>query len=141
MTKIKALGGSTTHSPATDNSLLFQYARLLSPGIVTSDDFENAKRSGGEGYGDTIRSFFLQMQNGLLPDNVRTNIVHAAATQFKGESDIFKLRKKDYTDLATKNNLNPDEVTGLRKVRTDVSGILSGGATPNKIGRFTVVSD
>ena len=125
MGKIKSLGVVLNPTPATDNSLLFQYASLLSPGIVTSDDFENAKKSGTEGWAGQVRALASQMINGKLPDDVRRNIINAAAVQFKGESDIFTARKQDYTDLAIQNKLDSSQVTGLRKIRTDITDLLS----------------
>lgn len=140
MAKIKALGTVSQHTPATDNSLLFQYARLLSPGIVTSEDFENAKRSGTEGWAGQIRTFANQLQNGMLPDAVRQNIVNASAVQFAGESEIFKGVKDDYTNLAKQNNLDPNNVVGASRIRTDISDLLNTGVTPQvqKVGRFTM---
>lgn len=123
MAKVRALGFNASPTAATDNSLIFQYARLQSPGIVTKDDFEAARKTGG--LPASVVNFMNQMVDGKLPDNVRAQLVQAAALQYKGVSDIYDLREKGFRSLAKDRGLDPNKVVGSGRVKAKYEDLLN----------------
>lgn len=123
MAKIRALGFNASPTAATDNSLIFQYARLQSPGIVTKDDFEEARKTGG--LPASVVNFMNQMVDGKLPDNVRAQLIQAAALQYKGVSDIYDLREKGFRSLAKDRGLDPNKVVGSGRVKAKYEDLLN----------------
>lgn len=123
MSKIRELGFNSAPTAATDNSLIFQYARLQSPGIVTKDDFEQARTTGG--LPASVVGFMNKMVNGELPPDIRSQLVQAAALQYKGVADNYESRYKGFKELAEIRNLDPRKVLGSGRIKTKFEDLLS----------------
>lgn len=99
-------------SAAGDLSMIFAYMKMLDPtSVVREQEFANAQNAAG--VPDRIRNQWNKVLNGerLNPDQRKDFI-----TQARKVYEIRKQRNqavvKRYTEIAKRNNVNPDDVVG-----------------------------
>lgn len=119
-------------SPAGDLALIFNYMKILDPGsTVREGEFATAANAGA--VSERVRSFYNRVVSGeRLSDNQRVDFVNRAARLFEAQKALNDELKDDFIDLATRNNLRPENViigdqntSGLPRVQTTNFGTQS----------------
>lgn len=106
--KIKA--ASQSKNGAGDMAMLYAYMKLLDPGsVVRESEFEMAAKTGSlpqqiQGFADKI------LTGGKLPDAIRDNFLREADNLYAAQMKAFNQHVENYTDLATRNKANPQNV-------------------------------
>jgi hypothetical protein len=92
-----------------DIAVINVYSRLLSPGIVTDTDFNNAAKAGGlpqqaQAFYDTLTG------QGRLTDEQRSELLQTIQSIGSGFSDEFNKTANAYRAQAVKEGLDPEDV-------------------------------
>lgn len=92
-----------------DIAVINVYARLLSPGIVSDNDFNNAAKAGGlkeqaQAYYDTA------IGQGKLTEKQRAELLQTIQSIGSGYSDEFRKTAEAYRAQAIKEGLDPEDV-------------------------------
>ena len=98
-------------SAAGDLALIFNYMKLLDPGsTVREGEFATAQNAGG--VDDTIAAQYNKILRGeRLSANQRSDFVDRSKSLFSEARDQNKLTRERYSELATRNKLDPENVT------------------------------
>ena len=94
----------------SDMSLIFAYMKILDPtSTVREGEYATAQNAGS--IPDSLRNQFNRLVDGqkLQPDQ-RINFAKAAQLKFKGDSESQKGTMDRYSDLAKRNQVNPENV-------------------------------
>lgn len=94
-------------SKADDVAAINLYSRLLSPGIVTTTDFENVQRVGG--YPEQAKAYIEQIRGtGQLTNLQRSEILAAVESMSQGPLNEFNTFADTYSRLAKEGTLPVD---------------------------------
>lgn len=106
-------------SPATDLSMLYNYAKLLDPGsVVRESEFQTMAQTGA--FGDKVAAAVKRVSVGeRLTDAQRADFVKAAKQQFNVYGKQFDETAARYEGLAKKSGVSPEDVVFRRKAFTE----------------------
>lgn len=110
------IGAIATKPDATaqdDIALVFSYMKMLDPGSVVREG-EYAQAQSATGVPAQILNTYNKLLTGerLNPEQ-RQNMARSAIGVYKSQRDIFNERAKYYRDIAGKQGLDPDAITGF----------------------------
>jgi hypothetical protein len=99
-------------SAAGDLSLIFNYMKILDPGsTVREGEFANAQNSGS--IPSNIRNVYNKAISGQrLNENQRRDFLDRSKSLFNAQDKTYKGAKSQYTKIANKYNLDPENVVG-----------------------------
>jgi hypothetical protein len=105
----RIVDSSANPSPAGDIALLFNYLKVLDPGsTVREGEFQTVGNAGG--LPTRVQSLYNRMVNGMLPADVRTDVVGRATQLYRGQEGRFKTQVLDrYHRLARRYGIDPAE--------------------------------
>lgn len=108
-------------SPATDLSMLYNYAKLLDPGsVVRESEFQTMAQTGA--FGDKVAAAVKRVAVGeRLTDAQRADFVKAAKQQFDVYGKQFDEAATRYEGLAKKSGVAPEDVVFRRKAFTEAA--------------------
>lgn len=111
-------------SAAGDLSMIFAFMKMLDPNsVVREQEFANAQNAAG--VPDRVRNAYNKMLNGeRLNESQRQDFINQAANLYKSKKARQDAVVKRYTDIAKRNNVNPDDVVG------DLGVVLGGAPVP-----------
>lgn len=94
---------------SADNALINVFARALSPGIVTNNDFEQAVKAGGlpeqaKAYWDKLKG------QGTLTPEQRQEVLGALKGMASGEAQVFSKVQSDYAERAKRAGVKVEDV-------------------------------
>lgn len=100
---------ATNPSPAGDIALLFNYLKVLDPGsTVRESEFQTVATSGG--LPARVQSIYNKMVNGMLPDEVRADVVGRSGMLFNTAVRNHKRLEAQYSDIANRYGMDPRNV-------------------------------
>jgi len=101
---------SAKESAAGDLSLVFNFMKMLDPGsVVRESEFATAQNAAG--VPERIRNVFNRLNTGeLLAPAQRADFIGQASDLFTSQNEIHENRINVFTGLASRNNLNPENV-------------------------------
>jgi hypothetical protein len=107
----KVKSSALANSPAGDISLVFAYMKMLDPGSTVREG-EQAEAQQATGVPGRIINIYNNLVSGrrLSPEQVADFSARAAAL-FKDETTNYSLAHRRYSGLATKQNLDPSDIT------------------------------
>lgn len=108
-------------SPATDLSMLYNYAKLLDPGsVVRESEFQTMAQTGA--FGDKVAAAVKRLAVGeRLTESQRADFVKAAKQQFDVYGKQFDEAATRYEGLAKKSGVAPEDVVFRRKAFTEAA--------------------
>ena len=91
-------------------SLLYSYVKLLDPGsVVRESEFATAAASGS--FGERVQGAMQRVISGQrLPPDLRNDFLREADNLYKSQQEGAKRIQQNYTDIATRMNLDPRNV-------------------------------
>lgn len=106
----KVVEAAKDPSPAGDIALIFGYMKTLDPtSTVREGEFATAQNAGS--VPTQIQSLYNKIINGeRLTADQRADFVNSAKTQFTVYEERKQLADQYYSDLATRNNIKPQDV-------------------------------
>lgn len=123
--KIQAAQKADT--PAGDISMIFAYMKMLDPGSVVREN-EYATAQNAAGVPDQVRNMFNRALDGTrLTADQRQDFADRANDLFQVQQPFFEALRTRYTDIAKRQNLNPENVV------TDIYAGAGSAAQP--VGR------
>jgi hypothetical protein len=101
---------STSPTGAGDMSMLYSYVKLLDPGsVVRESEFATAAASGS--FGEQVQGAVQRLATGeRLPDSLRDAFKAEAKSIFKAQKGNYERVRTLYSDIATRNQVNPQDV-------------------------------
>lgn len=106
----KVIDGKRLGTGAGDISIVFGFMKMLDPTSVVREG-EYATAANATGVPDRIRLQYEKLLNGeQLPPRAREEILAAAAAHYGTQQGEVAKINRQYTDIATRNNLNPANV-------------------------------
>lgn len=101
---------NVANTGAGDMSLLYSYVKLLDPGsVVRESEFATAAASGS--FGERVQGAMQRVISGQrLPPDLRNDFLREADNLYKSQQEGAKRIQQNYTDIATRMNLNPRNV-------------------------------
>lgn len=117
-------------SPAGDLSFIYNYMKMLDPGsTVREGEFASAANAGSAW--NKVGAMYNKVLNGeRLTDEQRKDFLAQSASIYDSQKTIHKQTQKVFRDIATNDNLNPDNVA------PDL--FLQEQDGPLQVGRFQV---
>lgn len=107
-------------SPAGDMALIFNFMKMLDPGsTVREGEYANAQNAGSAP--SKLRALYNSVVDGTRLDTTqRADFVDRAGRLYAQSSNTYEQRAKQYKELATSYNLDPDKVVLDRKLFKDI---------------------
>lgn len=101
---------STADTGAGDMSLLYSYVKLLDPGsVVRESEFAAAAQSGS--LGQRVQNAYERIATGQrLEPTLKKQFLDEADSLYKSQLNGANRLKAQYTDIAKRNNVNPQNV-------------------------------
>jgi hypothetical protein len=107
-----------------DIAVINKFARLLSPGIVTTQDFDNIKRTGG--YPEEVQAYIARIRGeGELTPEQRREVLATVERMALSPSQAYQRRVDEYVELAKRNDADVDDVVTNSR-RNLVKNVMSG---------------
>jgi hypothetical protein len=97
---------------ADDIALINIFSRMLSPGLVTTSDFDNAQRVGG--YPEQVKAYVSKViGDGELSPQQRAEILQSVEGMMEGAISDFESYVKHYGQLAERRGIDLDDVINI----------------------------
>ncbi len=119
---------------AGDMSLLYSYIKLLDPGsAVREGEFATAAQSGS--LGERMQGYVNRVLSGeRLPENLRKDFLTEAQNIYRVQRQGFEGVRNQYTDIAKRNNLKPEDVIVDYGLKSLLPGAAPGAGSPSGAG-------